>query len=95
MEVDTQPTLFVKRLPAFVPPQKGKAKVPKDLDETKSSLQTPLLLDGNMFEGTYLGHVPTMKFEYWDLTDREKFPHLENENLMKQNITRVVKTLEP
>ena len=36
-----------------------------------------------------------MKFDDWDLTDREKFPQLETRNLMKQNIEGVVTTLEP
>jgi len=49
MEVNTQPTNSVTKLPTYVPPRKGKAKVPKDLDETKSSLQTLLLPDGIMF----------------------------------------------
>lgn len=85
MEVDTQPTISVTKLPAYVPLRKGKAKVPKDLDETKSLLQTPLLPDGIMLEGRHLGCVSSMKFEYWDLANREKFPHLETKNLMKHN----------
>ena len=85
----------MKKLPAYAPPRKWKAKVPKDLNETKSSLQTPLLLDGIMFEGTHLGHVPTMKFEDWDLADHEKFPHLEIGNLMKQKTAGLLTTLEP
>jgi len=36
-----------------------------------------------------------MKFEEWDLTDYEKFLHLETENLMKQNTEEAVITLEP
>lgn len=36
-----------------------------------------------------------MKFEYWDLADYKKFPHLEIGNLMKKHITGVVTTLEP
>lgn len=68
--------------------------MPKDLDETKRSLQTPLLLDGIMFGGTHLGHVSSMKFEDRDLVDHEKFPHLKTRNLMKQNTTGVVITLE-
>jgi len=62
MEMDTQPTHFATKLSAYVPPRKGKAKVPKDLAETKSSLQTLLLPDGIMFEGTHLGHVLSLKF---------------------------------
>ena len=49
---------------------------------------------GIVFEGMHLGRVPTMKFEYWDLADHENFPHLDIGNLMKQNTTGVVTTLE-
>lgn len=38
MEVDTQRRHSATKLPANVPSRKGKAKVPKDLYETKSSL---------------------------------------------------------
>jgi len=83
MEVDIPPTHSVKKLPAYVIPCKGNAKVPKDLDETKSSLQTLLLPGSIMFEGMQLGHMLTMKFEYWDLADRKRFPHLQTRNLIK------------
>jgi len=43
MKEETQPAYPPKKLPTYFPLQRGKAKVPKDLDETKSSLQTPLL----------------------------------------------------
>ena len=95
MEEDIQPVRTVAKLPKYVPPQKGKAKVPKDLDVVKSSLQTPLLPDGIVLEGMHLGCVLTMKFECWDLADREKLPHLETENLMKQNTEGAVIMLEP
>lgn len=51
MEEDIQPVCDV-------------AKMPKDLDATKSALQSPLLLDGILFEGSILGCMPSMKFEY-------------------------------
>ena len=57
--------------------------MPKDLDETKSSLQTLLLPNNIMFEGTHLGCMPSLKLEDWDLANHEKFPHLETRNLMK------------
>ena len=57
--------------------------MPKDLDKTKSSLQTSLLPDNLMFEGTHLGCMLSLKFEDWDLEDSEKFPQLETESLMK------------
>lgn len=95
MEVDIQPMHSVARLPEYVPLWKGKAKVPKDLDATKSALQTLLLLDGIKFEGLLVGCVPTLKFEDWDLVDSKKFPHLETESLMKQNMEGLVITLQP
>lgn len=73
------------KFPAYVPLQKGKSKLPKDLDATNSSLETPLLPGGIVIEGLHLGRVPTMKFEDWDLAGSEKFPHLETTTLMKQN----------
>ena len=76
MDEDIPPTCSATKMPAYVPSQKGKTKVLKGLDETKSSLQTLLLPDGIVFERTHLGHVPTMKFEDWDLADSGKFPHL-------------------
>ena len=66
-------------LPEYVPPCKLKAKVPKDIDESKSSLQTPFLLDDFVFEGPHLGQVTVLKFEDWDLTDDEIFMHLATE----------------
>lgn len=38
MEEETEPAHPPTKLPAYVPPRKAKAKVPKDLDKTKSSL---------------------------------------------------------
>lgn len=61
-------------LPPYIPPWKGKAEIPKNLEAMKSVLQTPLLLDKIRFEDTLMGWVPSIKFEYWDLADNEKFP---------------------
>lgn len=38
MEVETQGVDPLTMLPVYVPSQKGKARVPKDIDERKSSL---------------------------------------------------------
>jgi len=54
MEEETEGADPPTKLLEYVPPWKGKAKVPKDLDESKSSLQTPLLLDDIIFEGVHL-----------------------------------------
>ena len=94
MGEDIQSMCSLVKFHKYVPPWKGKTKIPKDLDATKSALQTPLLLDGIVFEGLHLGCVPTMKFEDWDLTDSEKFPHLDIESLMKQSMEGPVTTLE-
>jgi len=39
-----------------------------------------------VLEGSLLGRMPTMKFEYRDLMDSEKFPHFETESFMKQSM---------
>ena len=84
----------VTKFPKCVPLRKGKTKIPKDLDATKSTLQNLLFPNGIVFEGLHLGHVPTIKFEYWDLVYSEKFPHLEMESLMKQSKEGPVTTLK-
>jgi len=58
--------------------------VPKDIDERKSTLQTPLLPQDIIFEGVHLGRVPVLKFEDWKIADHEKLPHLETAQLMHQ-----------
>jgi len=50
-------------------------KLPKDLDTTKNTLLTPLILDEIRFDGLPLGRVPSIKFKDWDLADSEKFPN--------------------
>lgn len=79
MEVETQGVDPINRLPEYVPPHKGKAKVPKDIEESKISLQTLLLPDDIFFEGLHLGRVIVLKFKDWDLVNHEKFLHLATE----------------
>lgn len=90
MEVETQGADPITQLLEYVPPRKGKAKLPKDINESKSSLQTPLLPDDIVFEGLHLGWVLVLKFEDWDLVNHEKFPHLVTEKLMYQRIERLL-----
>jgi len=85
VEEDVPPIPFAMKLPMYVPPWKGKARVPKDLEAMKSVLQTLLLSNRITFEGPLLGQVPTLKFKDWDLMDSDKFLHLTMESLMKQN----------
>ena len=83
------------KLPTYVPLWKGKVKADKDLEATKSALQTPLLTNGITFEGPPLGRVPTLKFEDCDLANHENFPHLTTQILMIQKLEGLVITLEP
>jgi len=87
MEVETQGVDPLIRFPAYVPLRKGKAKVPEDVDESKSSLQTPLLPDDIVFEGANLERVPVLKFEDWNLMHHKNIPHLATVTLMHQNIS--------
>lgn len=66
----------ITKLLEYVPPHRGKPRLPKDIDESKVTLHTTLLLDQIVFKGPCLGCVPLLKLEYWDLADTNWFPHL-------------------
>ena len=86
--------MLYSEISTYIPSRKGKAKVPRDLDAIKTSLQTPLLPDGINFEVSPLGQAATMKFKDWDLADSDKFPHLTMESLMTQKLGGSLITLE-
>lgn len=93
MEEETLGVDPLTSLPTYVPAWKGKTRVPKDLDERKSSVKTPLLPDDIVFDGAHLGQVLVLKFEDQHLTNHEKFPHLATIQLMwlkKNKVARVV-----
>lgn len=71
--------------------------MPKDINERKVPLQTPLLSDEIIFEGPRLGWVPLLKLEDWDLANHQKFPYLMTEQLMHHIIDTTIgmTTLEP
>ena len=54
-EVEAQGVDPITQLPDYIPSHKGKNKVPKDIDESKVPLQTPLLTDEIVFEGLCSG----------------------------------------
>ena len=56
-EFEAQGADPITRLPKYVYFYKGKAKVPKDIDESKVPFQTPLLPDEIVFGGTCLAQV--------------------------------------
>lgn len=68
-EVEAQRANPITRLLEYIPLHKGKTKAPKDIDESKVPLQTPLLPDEIIFEELHLGRVPLLKLEDWDLVD--------------------------
>lgn len=72
----------ITRLPEYVPSCKGKVKVPKDIDERKTPFQTPLVPHKIIFEGPRLARVSLLKLNDSDLTNHEKFSHLETEQQM-------------
>lgn len=53
-EVEAQGADLITRLPEYVPLCKAMTKVPKEIDERKIPLQTPLLLDEIIFDGPHL-----------------------------------------
>jgi len=61
-DVDIEGLDPISKLPKYIPPRRGKTKVPKDIDESKVTLHTPLLPNQIVFEGLHLGHVPILKF---------------------------------
>ena len=66
----------ISRLLEYIPPCKGKVKVPKVPDAGKFLLNTPLLVEGITFEVPCLVQIPHLKMEDWDLANHERFPHL-------------------
>ena len=62
-EVESQAADPIMWLSEYVPPLKPKSKVPKDIDESKTPLQTPLLLNVIVFDGPHLARVPLLKLE--------------------------------
>ena len=61
----------ITKFPEYVPPCRGKAKVPKEIDESKATLYTPLLPDKIVFGGLNLVWILMLKLEDWDLADTE------------------------
>lgn len=76
-EIHVKEGELMTMLPKYIRPCKAIAKFPNDPDNEKFMVSTPLLLEKVVFEGTLLTHISTLKMEYWDLGDHEKFPQLE------------------
>lgn len=67
--MDAQEVELMTRLSKYIPPHKGTTKVPKDSDNVKFMISTPLLLKKVVFEGVFLGHILMLKLEDWDVGD--------------------------
>ena len=75
-DVDIEGSDPISKLLDEIPPCRGKKNVPKEIDENKVTLHTPLLPENIVFDGPRLRCVPHLKLEDWDFTDMERFPHL-------------------
>lgn len=83
-DIDTVGVEPISKLPNYIPPCKGKVKVPEEPGVGKFLLNMPLLLEGINFEGPCLARIPHLKLEDWDLADHERFPHLAIETYMER-----------
>lgn len=57
-DVEVEGSEPISKLSEYIPLHRGEMKVPKDIDESKVTLHTPLLPEQIVFEGSHLGHVP-------------------------------------
>lgn len=62
-DIDIEGVDPISKIPEYIPPCWGKVKVPRDLDEGKFLLNTPLLPYQITFEGSCLAHVPHLKLQ--------------------------------
>ena len=87
----------ISKLLEYIPPCKGKLKVPKDPNVGQFLLNTPLLPENLTFEGLCLVRILHLKLEYWDLAGHKRFPHLATDTYMKSVFYKEsgVTTLEP
>lgn len=83
-DVDAKGEEPITKLPHYIPPRKGKEKIPKDPNSEKFATFRPLLPKQVPFEGPRLVRVLLLKMEDWDLADHTNFPHLSMDNFMKQ-----------
>lgn len=70
-DVEVEGTDPITKFLEYVPPCRGKAKVHKDIDESKFTLYTSLLVEQIVFKGPCLRRIPMLKLEEWDLDDTE------------------------
>jgi len=82
-DVNTEGSNPISKLHEYIPPHRGNAKVPKDTDESKVMIHTPLLLNKITFKGPRLAYIPHIKLEGWDLAYTKRFPHLATDQFMR------------
>jgi len=81
-DIDVEGFDPISKLSKYIPPHRGKIKVPNDIDESKVTPHTLFLPYKIIFEGLHLDRAPHLKLEDWDLADMENFPHLMIDQLM-------------
>lgn len=79
-DIDIEGVDHISKLSEYIPPCKGKMKVPKDLDAGQFLLNAPLLPENITFEGLCLAWIPHLKLEDWYLVDHKRFPHMAIDN---------------
>jgi len=82
-DIDAEGMEPIIKLPKYIPLQKGKMKITKDLDLEKFTISTALLPKQVPFEGLRLTRSPLLKMEDWDLMDHARFPHLATNKYMR------------
>jgi len=70
------------RLPKYIPPWKGNAKLTNDPNIKKFIVSMPLFPEHAPFEVPRLMRIPLLKMEDWDITGHTKFPNLGMEKYM-------------
>lgn len=58
--------------------------MPKDPNNAKFIVSTPLLPESVLFEGNFLACIYNLKMEDWDLGDQDKFPQLASKKCLKK-----------
>lgn len=96
-DVDVEGSDLISKLPKYIPPRRGKANIPKGIDESKVTLHTPLLQNNITFHRPCLAHIPLLNLEDWDLGDTKHFPHLAIDQFMHRVFHKdnCVTTIEP
>lgn len=83
-DIDAKVLEPMTRLPKYISPQKGKAKVTEDPNTKNFTISMPLLPEQDPFKGLQLTRIPLIKMEDLDLAYDSNFPHLATEKYIRR-----------